>query len=45
MRKSLLAILGVPLEREAISNAPSGSISIPRIDALLVMIRASSSGV
>ena len=41
-RKNLLAILGVPLERRAISKAPSLSISIPKIPALLVTMEASS---
>ena len=40
-----LAIRGVPLEREAISKAPSGSIGISRMPALLVTIFANSSGV
>ena len=43
--KSRFAIRGVPLERDAISSAPSCSIFIPRIPALLSTICASSSGV
>ena len=43
--KSLFAILGVPLEREATSNAPSLSIPTPKMFALRVTIFASSSGV
>ena len=39
------AIRGVPREREAISSAPSLSISIPKIPADRVTISASSSGV
>ena len=35
---------GVPRERRAISMAPSGSMGTPRIPALRVTIRASSSG-
>ena len=44
-RKKRLAIRGVPRLREAISIAPRGSISMPRMVAERVTIRASSSGV
>ena len=39
---NLFAIRGVPLLLEPISNAASGSISIPSIFALLVITSASS---
>ena len=42
---SRFAIRGVPLARRAISAAPSASMGTPRIPALRVTIRQSSSGV
>ena len=45
-RRSIrLAMRGVPRDRRAISMAPSGWMGTPRIPALRVTIRASSSGV
>lgn len=42
---SRFAMRGVPREREASSRAPSGSVSIPKIEALLDTMLASSRGV